>query len=92
LLRDARRLLAVAGEIPIDKTGRLIEAKREVGWFVRVEPARTGRDVGFFIITSTNRDFVCREPDDAVYDGWVLDEPSLHQYFAEAGYVVEWLD
>jgi len=44
------------------------------------------------IITSTQRDFVCREADDETWDDWVLDGPLLHPYFAETGYVVEWLD
>ena len=88
-----QRLILVADQIPIGKTGRITGGRSDdVGWFVRVEPARTGRDIGFFIITSTNRDFVSREPDDAVYDNWVMDELLLHQYFAEAGYLVEWLD
>ena len=82
----------MAARVPIGKTGRIIEGKNDVGWFVRVEAASSGGDVGFFILTSTNRDFICREPDDAVYDGWVIDEPSLRQYFTQAGYVVEWLD
>ena len=86
-----RRVLTVAGQILIGKTGRITEGSRYVGRYLRVEPS-SGRDVGFLIITSTQRDFVCREAEDEMWDDWVLDEPSLHQYFAETGYVVEWLD
>ena len=81
------------GRYQIGKTGRITGGRNDVDWFVRVEPPTEGsRDIGFLIITSTNRDFVCRDPDDAVYDNWVIDEPSLHEYFTESGYVVEWLD
>ena len=73
-------------EIPINRTGRIVHGD-EVGRFVRVEPDELGH---FLIITSPNRDVV--HGDEGVYDGWVEDEPSLNQYFAEAGWIVEWLE
>ena len=48
----------------------------------------------FLVITSTQRDFEHGDFDHETWDHWVMNESesSLHEYFAELGYVVEWLD
>jgi hypothetical protein len=86
---SGHRLLAVAGQIPIGKTGRIIEGRRYVGRFLRVEDDGHGN---FIVITSTKRNFEHGESEDEVWDDWVMNEneSSLDEYFAELGYVVEW--
>lgn len=81
----------MAGQIPIGKTGRIIEGRRYVGRFLRVEDDGHGN---FIVITSTKRTFEHGELEDEVWDDWVRNEneASLNEYFAELGYVVEWLE
>ena len=62
-----------------------------MGRFLRVEDDGRGN---FIVVTSTQRDFEHGDFDHETWDDWVMNESesSLHEYSAELGYVVEWLD
>jgi hypothetical protein len=73
--------------IPVGVTGRIVSGNEQQGYYVLVEQDPSG----FFVFTSTNREFE-RGPDEEAWDDWVATREDLAAFWEHRAWVVEWFD